>query len=90
MVSELKPRKNIWLGYIIAGGMITSQGASLVMLGAIYSFRYLSLFLLISPMVNLLLIIAGAILLIVGVVLLIHGYQLYKKEKAWDQKMGLA
>ncbi len=76
------------MGYLIAGGVITSPGASLISTGITYRLRYPSLA-LVFPLLDLLIIVAGIILILIGVVLLIRGYQLYKREKEWEREIGL-
>ncbi len=72
---------------MIAGGVLTSQGSSMMMLSVYFNIRFIP-FLFFSPGISLVLLLAGAILLLLGVALLIKGYQLYRKEKEWDQEMG--
>ena len=89
MASEHKPKRNIWIGYMVAGSVITSPGATLITTGVQNWFRYPSL-LLVFPLIHMLAIVAGMILVLIGVVLIIRGYQLYKREKEWDERMGVA
>lgn len=92
MAHEPKIRKNVWMPLFIVGGGVTAAGVTFMIVGA-----FLLLLLPPTSMPAFLLlwltwgfIIGGAITTILGVILLVWGIVLFKRERAYDQRMGLA
>ncbi len=92
MAYEPKPKRNRWIGFLVAGGVITPQGVALLGVGLMFLFLMPPMFFFPFFLGGMLwaLVIAGGVLTIVGLALLIHGYNMYQAEKAWDQRQGLA
>ena len=88
-------RKNAWIPLFIIGATLTAAGATFLGLG-IFLYFLISPFMFMiyyfPPMQWLLwgTIIGGTVGTIIGVVLIVYGNSCYSREKAWDQKMGLA
>ena len=90
-MEEPKLRKNRWIGFLIAGGIITPNGASVLGLGIFFLFLMAPIpFFSFMTVLGWGLIIGGGVVTFVGAALLKHGYSLYQFEKEWDRRMGLA
>jgi hypothetical protein len=90
--AEPKIRKNRWIGFLVAGGIVTPNGVSLLAAGIFFllimsPIPYFAAFMVVITWG---LIIGGGVMTFVGAALLKHGYDLYQFEKEWDRRHGLA
>ena len=91
MAQEPKIRKNVWMPLLIVGSGITAAGVTFMIVGAFLMLLFYPL-----PMPTTIFfwltwgfIIGGAPTTIVGLILLVYGIVLFKRERAYDQRMGL-